>query len=53
MPTPETDARQPWEAPVVSDIDLTENTAGGGTQFSDETTFPSLFDDNFPRFPVS
>ena len=29
----------PWEAPSVSDIDLADNTHGGGTIFSDESTF--------------
>ncbi|WP_420456407.1 hypothetical protein [Rubrivirga sp.] len=48
------DARQPWEAPAVSDIDLTDNTHGGGTTYSDETTFPNpTFTDNFPRYPMS
>ena len=52
MPTPEPDARQPWEAPAVSDIDLAENTSSGGVTFDDEITFPSFYD-NFPLSPVS
>ena len=29
----------PWEAPAVYDIDIATGTYGGGTVFTDETTF--------------
>lgn len=50
MHTPDT--RQPWEAPSVTDIDLSENTLGGNTTYTDETAFPTL-GDNFPAYPPS
>ena len=46
-------ARLAWEAPALVDIDLAHQTHGGGTVFSDETTYNCCTPYNFEGEPLS
>ena len=43
----------PWEAPAVTDIDLANETHGGGSIYSDESTFGSTPYNFTPGNPMS